>query len=80
MRIRLPANWTAKEIFGKYEGDPIDGMCGRFPKLRALADEIFRVFANEHPNMRVIAVNAGPDVEATIARARARGAGVKNST
>jgi hypothetical protein len=38
---------------------------------QAFTDEIFRVFANEHPNIRLTTVNTGPDVEKMIARVRA---------
>lgn len=36
---------------------------------QALADEVFRVFANLHPDIRVTYVNAVPDVEKMIRRA-----------
>ncbi len=36
---------------------------------RAFADEIFRVFANRHPNIQIIPVNDGPEVKSMIVRA-----------
>jgi hypothetical protein len=36
---------------------------------QAFADEIFRVFANEHPEVELIPVNAAPDVQQMIRRA-----------
>lgn len=35
------------------------------------ADEIFRVFVNEHPEVSVVEINVKPQVAAMIARARA---------
>lgn len=37
---------------------------------QAFADEVFRIFANEHPNIRIIWVNANTEVEKMILRAR----------
>jgi DNA-binding transcriptional ArsR family regulator len=39
---------------------------------QAFADEIFRVFARDHPQTEVISINATPDVQRTIAAARAQ--------
>lgn len=36
---------------------------------QAFADEIFRVFANAHPEMELIAIQAVPDVRQMIRRA-----------
>lgn len=38
---------------------------------QAFADEIFRVFSSQHPEIELLAVNTAPDVESMIARARA---------
>ncbi|MGZ8216063.1 STAS-like domain-containing protein [Methylomagnum sp.] len=35
----------------------------------SFADEIFRVFANEHPGVELVSVNANPDVQKMISRA-----------
>jgi anti-sigma regulatory factor (Ser/Thr protein kinase) len=46
---------------------------------QAFADEIFRVFANAHPEVELIATNAAPDVQQMIRRAEvARDEGRKN--
>jgi DNA-binding Lrp family transcriptional regulator len=37
---------------------------------QAFADEVFRVFANDHPNIEIVAANTGPDVKKMISRAR----------
>ena len=43
---------------------------------QAFADEIFRVFAIQHPNVKLIAINVNEQVTAMIRRAQAhRGAG-----
>lgn len=39
---------------------------------QGFADEVFRVFANAHPEVELSAVNAEPDVRAMIARAGGR--------
>lgn len=39
---------------------------------QAFSDEIFRVFANAHPDVELIATNAVPDVQQMIRRAQAR--------
>jgi uncharacterized protein (DUF1330 family) len=39
---------------------------------QAFADQIFRVFANDHPEIELMPVNMGPDVAAMISRARGR--------
>ena len=36
---------------------------------QAFADEIFRVFANEHPGVELIAIHAQPEVQQMIRRA-----------
>lgn len=36
---------------------------------QAFADEIFRVFSKEHPNIQLIPINANPDVQKMISRA-----------
>lgn len=41
---------------------------------QAFADEVFRVFANQHPDIEVVAVNAGSEVKRMISRARAHDA------
>ena len=38
---------------------------------QAFADEIFRVFANSHPEIELLPINANPDVQAMISRALA---------
>ena len=38
---------------------------------QAFADEIFRVFANSHPEIELYPINANPDVQAMINRALA---------
>lgn len=38
---------------------------------QAFADEVFRVFANQHPHIEMVAVNAGSAVKQMISRARA---------
>ena len=38
---------------------------------QAFADEVFRVFRREHPNVGIIPVNDNPDVKRMIARAQA---------
>lgn len=60
-----------KEVMLNFEGVDSIG--------QAFADEIFRVFANQHPKIRLIAVNMNAEVEqmvrrALAARARERGA------
>jgi len=42
---------------------------------QAFADEIFRVFANEHPKMELHSINASPEVSRMIARVRGGMAG-----
>jgi hypothetical protein len=37
---------------------------------QAFADEIFRVFAQEHPDIKLVEINANPDVQQMINRAR----------
>jgi hypothetical protein len=37
---------------------------------QAFADEIFRVFAQEHPHIRLITWNTTPEIDSMIARAR----------
>ncbi len=37
---------------------------------QAFADEVFRVFANEHPDIEIVAVHAGSEVKRMISRAR----------
>jgi hypothetical protein len=37
---------------------------------QAFADEIFRVFAQEHPDIKLVEINANPDVQGMINRAR----------
>lgn len=39
---------------------------------QAFADEVFRVFANQHPDIEILAVNAAAAVKQMISRARAR--------
>jgi anti-sigma regulatory factor (Ser/Thr protein kinase) len=41
---------------------------------QAFGDEIFRVFANAHPQIKLVATNASPEVERIIAHVRNRGA------
>ena len=38
---------------------------------QAFADEIFRVYSNEHPEVRIVPANAGPEVKKRIRRAKA---------
>lgn len=46
---------------------------------QAFADEIFRVFANQHPNISIYVTNANPDVHRMIERAKA-GAAIEDPT
>ncbi len=39
---------------------------------QSFADEIFRVFAEQHPNMQLLDIRANPEVEKMISRARSR--------
>jgi anti-sigma regulatory factor (Ser/Thr protein kinase) len=41
---------------------------------RAFADEIFRVFQNQHPHIALFAINASPSIEGIIAQVRAQAA------
>ncbi len=38
---------------------------------QAFADQVFRVFQNEHPEIEIVPINTAPDVEKMIARAKA---------
>ena len=38
---------------------------------QAFADQIFRVFANEHPEIKLLAINMSIEVEGMVSRARA---------
>ncbi|MCA9640565.1 MAG: STAS-like domain-containing protein [Polyangiaceae bacterium] len=38
---------------------------------QAFADQVFRVFQNEHPDIEIVPINTAPDVERMIARAKA---------
>jgi hypothetical protein len=40
---------------------------------QAFADEIFRVYQREHPDIRIIPISASPAVESMIARAEGKG-------
>jgi hypothetical protein len=51
-----------KEVFLDFKGVNSIG--------QAFADEIFRVFHRSHPDVKVVAINASPDVERMIHRAR----------
>lgn len=51
------------EVLLDFEGVPVIG--------QAFADEVFRVFANEHPNIKLKWINANQEVEAMIRRATA---------
>jgi hypothetical protein len=53
-----------KEVILDFEGIEMIG--------QAFADEIFRVYQNEHPNVRLTPVNASSAVQGMIARALAR--------
>jgi hypothetical protein len=105
MQISTAADWTAKDVFERYEDEeqsfakthvPIKlGKYGRellvsrsqarrilarferfsevfldfqdVPEIgRAFADEIFRVFKNENPAIKLVVINATPGVERTI--------------
>jgi hypothetical protein len=35
---------------------------------QAFADEVFRVFANDHPNIEILSINANDDVKQMIKR------------
>jgi anti-sigma regulatory factor (Ser/Thr protein kinase) len=52
-----------KEVFLNFKGVSMIG--------QAFADEIFRVYQNEHPEIKIVYVNASPDVEHMILRAKA---------
>jgi hypothetical protein len=39
---------------------------------QAFADEIFRVYAHERPELTIVPVNMGPDVQAMVGRALRR--------
>ncbi len=39
---------------------------------QSFADEIFRVFSEQHPNMQLLDIRANPEVEKMISRARSR--------
>jgi len=45
---------------------------------QGFADEIFRVFRNEHPNIEIIAIRTTPEIDAMIAHVRARGEELKS--
>lgn len=49
-----------KEVFLDFEGVEFIG--------QAFADEIFRVFRNEHPNIKILRVNTNKDIEKMIKR------------
>jgi hypothetical protein len=58
--------WSRVELFKivmlDFTGVPTVG--------QAFADEIFRVFANEHPNLELIPVHANSEVKRMIQRAK----------
>jgi hypothetical protein len=37
---------------------------------QAFADEVFRVFANQHPDIELVPINANPEVIAMVVKAR----------
>lgn len=41
---------------------------------QAFADEIFRVYSLQHPEVRIVHTNAGPEVKRSIKRAKTGGA------
>jgi hypothetical protein len=41
---------------------------------RAFAEEIFRVYSLQHPEVRIVHTNAGPEVKWSIKRAKTGGA------
>lgn len=53
------------EVFLDFDGVPDIG--------QSFADEIFRVFKNEHPDIKIIAVNTTPAIDAMIAHVIERG-------
>jgi len=51
-----------QEVFLDFAGVPFIG--------QAFADEIFRVFKNQHPDIHLVWINANPDVEKMILRGK----------
>ncbi len=69
----LVSRSSAKRVLSRV--DRFEEVFLDFAKVRSIgqgfADEIFRVFANEHPNVRLIAINANEPVTTMIRRAQA---------
>jgi hypothetical protein len=49
---------------------PLSSIFGRGEYRPGLADEIFRVFAREYPEIEIVQINAAPAVQQMIALAR----------
>ena len=110
MTITTDASWTTREIFDKYQDDPVGFTrthvpitLGQYPGEQlvsrsqakrvlarvdrfsevlldfqgvgeigpAFADEIFRVFRNSHPDIRIIAIRANERIQRMINAAEA---------
>ncbi len=46
---------------------------------QAFADEVFRVFTNQHPEIEIVTIQASSEVKRMISRARALAAGIASS-
>lgn len=71
----LVSRSQAKRLVARFEGfkTVLLDFTGVEEIGQAFADEIFRVFANAHPEVGLVEINAGPDVEKMIIRARTAG-------
>lgn len=68
----LVSRSQAKRLVARFEGfkTVILDFSGVDEIGQAFADEIFRVFANAHPELELVEIHAAPDVEKMIIRAR----------
>ena len=68
---QLVSRSQAKRILTRFEefSEVLLDFHGVEESGQAFADEIFRVFRNQHPDIKIIAVRAEPDVQNMIDRA-----------
>lgn len=62
MKLHNNAIWKIKDIFDQYTSVASIG--------QAFADEIFRVFASDHPELTFMVMNANKDIKQMINRAK----------